>query len=201
MQTYPQKQRCFLKAALVCLGLSAMALPAAAAAVYTYAGNPYTVFNGLSCPSVCGITATLDLASPLPPNLGSQILLAAVAPLSFSVTDGANTITQANDLTSSFAVATNSSAQIEFWDFSASYMSGGIPIDISSNNRGSGSSTTHDETFAVISYAENTQDPGTWTLETSSSVPEPADISSILIGLALLTAVSRASGSLRRKSN
>lgn len=195
MQTYAQKRGFVLTTALACLTFFAMALPLAADTVYTYAGNPYTVFNGLSCPSVCGITATLDLAAPLPPDLGSPILLAPVTPLSFSVTDGSNTITQANDDMASFGFVTNASGQITVWDFSVGYLNGGTQIDISSNNQGN---NTKDETFAVVSYAENTQDPGIWTSRTTSAVPEPSSVFLILTALTLLAGLARLARLVRR---
>lgn len=182
-------RRLFSIIGLACMIVASAAAPAVADAIYTYTGNPYTAFNGLSCPSVCGITATLDLAAPLPPNSGNPIILLPVTPISFTVTDGSNTITQSNDLTANFGVATNSSGQIDLWDFTVDYINGGIQIDITSNNRGN---STKDETSTPTSYAENTLDAGIWTSSTTSTIPEPSSILLVLPVLAILPVIRRA---------
>jgi hypothetical protein len=188
MQLSPRTQRFFSTVGIACSIVLIAAVSAAADTVYTYTGNPYTVFNGLSCPSVCDITATLDLTNPIPPNSGSPIALFPVMPVSFTVTDGSNTITQANNDMAVFGFETNGSGQITVWDFSVGYLNGGTQIDISSNDQGN---STKDETFAVVSYAENTQDPGTWTSMTTSAVPEPSSLAFVVIAASVLLVLRR----------
>lgn len=174
------------------------ALPAIADTVYTYTGNPYTLFEGLSCPPVCSITATLEFATPLADNLGSNFLLAAVTPVSFSITDGSNKITPANQTFSDFAVETDSSGNIEAWEFHAAYMKGGTEIELTTRDHRT--NQIQDETFFFSGpYALNSDDAGTWC--SRSSVPEPSSIFLILIAFATLYALFRRRELGRRKAS
>jgi hypothetical protein len=73
------------------MGLCLFAASARADTIYTYTGNPFTVFSGLdACPPVCNISGSFTLASPLAANLPFE----AITPTAFSFTDGSVTVTE-----------------------------------------------------------------------------------------------------------
>jgi hypothetical protein len=95
------------------MGLCLFAASARADTIYTYTGNPFTVFSGLDvCPPVCNISGSFTLASPLAANLPFE----AITPTAFSFTDGSVTVTEGASEGGRFEVATDSGGNISFWE-------------------------------------------------------------------------------------
>ena len=84
-----------------CLLLLAFVAPRSKAdATYTYTGNAFTGFFGSdSCSGgigECQVTGTVTLAAPLAPNMNVVCCGINVTPVSFSFSNGAQTITNLN---------------------------------------------------------------------------------------------------------
>ena len=91
---------------------------AGASAVYTYTGNDFTFFlspRGSANPYTTSdrVTASIVLSTAL----GDNLAFMNVAPTSFSISDGVNTITQASGgSTNLFKFSTNASGRITDWN-------------------------------------------------------------------------------------
>jgi hypothetical protein len=87
--------------------------PASADTIYTYKGNDFTIAFG-AFKTTDQVTGTIDLASALGDNLG----LTQISPMSFSFSDGLQTITNTNSRPGGtlFYVETNSLGNIVQWD-------------------------------------------------------------------------------------
>jgi len=84
---------------------------------YTYTGNPFTLDNGNpGLPAGAGISATLILSSPLGDNLMNA---PATGIVSWSITDGTNTLNAGNSTTQAFDFSTDGSGNITEWTFLA----------------------------------------------------------------------------------
>jgi hypothetical protein len=79
--------------------------------MYTYTGNPFTDVSGPYTTSD-RVTATVTLASPFGPNMPLTI----VTPLAFSFSDGVQTITDLNVLSTSIAFETGQTGVITEWE-------------------------------------------------------------------------------------
>ena len=95
--------------------------PASASEFYSYTGNNYALVSGGSSGGAppydtsMRITATLEFASSLPPNLVD----ADVIPISFLFDDGVNTITENSDIEQqTFRFSTDAFGNITFWNVS-----------------------------------------------------------------------------------
>ena len=103
-------------AVCVCLGCLA-ANPASASEFYSYTGNNYTLVFGGAPPydTSMRVTATLEFAASLPPNLAD----ADVIPIGFLFDDGVNTITENSDIEQqTFRFSTDAFGNITFWNVS-----------------------------------------------------------------------------------
>ena len=184
---------------------------AAQAVMLHYSGNHFTSVNtsGPTTPADSyttndSVQGWIELASMLAPNLSSQ----TVTPLSFSFSDGVNTLTDSNATSSSFRFWTNDSGMPTQWEFfvEASFLPGGngtqrtissfntIPAIGPSRSNDSGQdvlcgpqSLTDQCTFGgdpfYSQFAEVGGNPGTWEYRTND-VPAPATFA--LFGLGLL---------------
>ncbi len=151
-----------------------LAAPASADTVYTYVGNPFTLFQGNDACAAgvgeCQLSLSFTLASPLPANFGSG---------------GFGFVTLVTPLIDAWSIGEVSS----FGQLGVFLSSVGDPIF-----------TTEDKTntFGPVEqdfgFASNLNSPGTWTVATVPTVPEPSSL--ILLGTSLL---GLAKG-LRRKS-
>lgn len=157
-----------------------------AAATYVYTGNNFTTIA--DWPSVAGtytpsmfISGSMTLGSPLAPNLVNQ----GLAPLSFSFSDGRNSLSHTSNLGSqSFSVSTNSLGEIINWSLHLQTPLAMDPIRtiLSSKNatlvvdQGAISPLAGSADSAEVSH------PGTWIL-----VPEPGTAALLLTALMLLT--------------
>jgi hypothetical protein len=105
-----------LTSILLCCGLacSASITTANATTTYTYTGHPFDVFFPDYTASDF-VSGSFTLSSPLPSDQPATTL---VTPISFSFTDGLQTVTQANVIASftTFDIGTDSSGNINLWD-------------------------------------------------------------------------------------
>jgi hypothetical protein len=75
------------------MGLCLFAASARADTIYTYTGNPFTVFSGLdACPPVCNISGSFNLASPLAAATGEVRTGASSTTITGTMTTIATTV-------------------------------------------------------------------------------------------------------------
>jgi len=162
---------------------------ARADAIYTYTGQPFNIFSGGdSCTNgvgECSISGTITFASPLLPNMP----LTSVAPLSFSFTDGVNTLNNTTSPESSFSLQTGSDGQIVAWDIAVGSLDfTGLPTVFLGTEFGTFGSFELDLTqtgvsepgnFIATGVANALDTQGTWT-----ATPEPSSL--ILLGMGFL---------------
>lgn len=180
------------------LGLSftfAWVPSASADTIYTYTGNLFTSFTGTDACTAgvgeCQLTISFSVGSPLPANLALTVL----APLTYSISDGANTLTPQNSFPPgsvfgpSFVVGTGASGQVNQWIVSVEGMSGpdqfelqsfnvGVAFDFTDTLAPCGSGCFSEAGFAFV------DSPGDW----KTTTPEPSGLLLLgagLVGLAL----------------
>jgi hypothetical protein len=161
--------------------LVASLTPAKADVIYSYTGNPFNVFAGVSCPSTCDITASFTVAQALPDDLSYDALVTNITPIAFSITDGVNTFTQLSNLSQTLiSIGTDGSGTINKWDFYliASGSPGGSLATYAPNQDNIFQDYSQ---FTSSAYAYNRNDPGTWSV---SAVPELSTWAMMLIGFA-----------------
>lgn len=149
---------------------------------YTYTGNLYT-YNSIGCPSVCEITAVLDLSSALSPNMP----LTYVSPNFFSITDGSvmesSTTTFSLYENSSFELSTDSLGNISTWDVSGTVCClNGQYYGIETRNIPGGYGVIDQTQTYDLGEAFNLGNPGAWAVST----PEPSSVVLLLTGLIVL---------------
>ena len=92
-------------------GLVMFTLPMMATTIYTYTGNPFTLVSGSYTTSEF-VSGSFTVASAF----GNNLPFTVVTPLSFSFSDGIDTLTNASSITyHSFAVATDASGNMRYW--------------------------------------------------------------------------------------
>ena len=156
---------------------------------YTYTGQDYQYARGAYTTSE-RVTGSVTLASPLPANLsfisGNLIYPVAVSVLSFSFSDGLQTITDASPglYTTIFEFATDAAGAPDEWQIvleqsavsgstvyyngiTAGYLTAGFTEDLGSYDALGGGGGPNE--------AYNQDDPGTWTLPVSQT-PEPGSL-------------------------
>jgi hypothetical protein len=149
---------------------------------YTYTGNDFTTFDGVTCPSDCSIDGSFTIPSPLAASTTTY-----VTPTAFDFyisTADSPTWTNLNGaLVGSFGFITNSSDAIIEWNidmYSAGitdpyFVTMSIP---SQAEDGFETTDTPTETFA-----ENSFIPGTWTSASLTPMPEPTSLTLLLLGI------------------
>jgi MYXO-CTERM domain-containing protein len=173
------KFRKVVAGAVMVQGLALLDLSAANAnVILTYTGNdftdvvtPYTTSDK--------ITATIILASALPPNQ----LPILVTPISFTLTDGVQTLTnQTPSVKSSFSFDTDSTGSIDGWIIDVQTGVGAFSPPLINTEKTGGFTTDYGQTSASV-FGENLNDGGTWT---ATPVPVPAPPLSNLAALGVL---------------
>jgi hypothetical protein len=139
----------------------------------TYLSNPYTVLDR--------ITGTVVLTAPIAPNsffYGS--------PLSFSFSDGVQTLTNLTSFANGFSFETDGNGDVVKWGFDIERLAG--PGYIYSSRTSNGS-VDHGNFESESGYTYNV-DPN-WTITATADVPEPASWALLVAGFGLTGAVMR----------
>jgi len=170
-----------LELALIVAGLVTWtARSAEANTIYQYTGNPFTSFVS---PYTSGDALSLSfaLASPLADNLSNQ----AITPISFSFSDGVQTLTNLNTAGNQFVVFTDASGNINHWSMTVETPDQFNDI-ITANFPGN----VIDQAKVLVSssfrIASNSNTPGSWTL-----VPEPSTLMLCSSSLLILAVAAR----------
>lgn len=191
-----------LGSAIFGLVMAGMIGSARADAIYQYVGNDFTFGDG-PYTTTDAVTGTITLSAALADNLSD----AAATPLSFSFSDGVQTISSTNASGSSFTLSTNANGQITGWFISLAIPSpsnvGPVVNSIVSNSTAGDNGDMYEClvtgqtgcTFAAFYEGLNDNLPGTWT-ELASAVPEPSTWAMMLLGFAGLGFMA-----YRRKNN
>jgi hypothetical protein len=141
---------------------------------YTYTGNDFTDFAGLTCPSICSIDGSFTVSSPL---AASTTTTATPPAFDFYIsTAGSPSWTNLNTFVVDFLITTNSIGEITSWNIGLNSLSltgnmftqANIPQD-------------QDNLVVDVNQAGNTLDPGTWTVTTVT--PEPSSLTLWLLGI------------------
>ena len=172
------------------MGLCLFAASARADSIYTYTGNPFTVFSGLdACPPVCNLSGFFTLASPLAANLPFE----AITPTAFNFTDGSVTVTEGASEGGRLEVATDSVGNISFWEIalgSGQPFGPGVCTSLDSLRDPTG--TPQDNSLSALcssgaftGTALVNANPGRWSSSTTG-VPEQGTLILILVGIGLV---------------
>jgi hypothetical protein len=167
---------------------AAFSQPTFADTVYTYTGNPFNEFEGLTCPLDCAISGSFTVASPLPDNLA----LGLIATLAFSFTDGNITINKSSVFIGSggVEVGTNSSGDVTSWIISFTVFPSFNFLQ-TTNQPGAAFDRVIVHSTGGIEFprAANVSDPGVWT--STVAAPEPTSIGLMLLGIGLVFAMRK----------
>jgi hypothetical protein len=178
---------------IVAAALSAVgAARSSADTIYTYTGNPFTTaFSPYTTNDF--ISGSFDLATPL----GNNFPLTTISPISFSFSDGVQTITSTSPgvQITNFQVQTDSSGIPLLWHISILVGNPGNPMNIETCALNSpvvfcaqvGNlffDALDQAQFTPNGSADNLNDNGTWSVTSTSPVPGPT-IGSGLTGFIL----------------
>jgi hypothetical protein len=152
--------------------------------VYSYTGNNYTNFSGISggvYDASMFVSGTFELGTALAPNLSSY----SINPLTFSFNDGINTVTQANTNSATFLISTDGTGGITGWNIDLNSVpatdvneikvyigTDSTYIDTATLSTCTAASGGHCSSYTLTDAVSNAGNPGgTWEV---TSVPVPA---------------------------
>ena len=156
----PAAIRCSLMfTAVAALSLAYPASVHAVPTTYRYTGNPFTFARGSYTRSDF-VTVMFTLAGPLPPNMP----LTSITPFTYTVSDGVQTFPgTVPDPFALFKVATGPAGGVTRWEIRAGDSDEGRLIQTIKLFRGETPTDSGWVNHALISSANNSQAPGTWT--------------------------------------
>jgi hypothetical protein len=161
------------------VSLSALgAASASASTVYTYTGNDFTSVTG-SYTTTDMVTGRIDLATALGDNFGPG----AISPVSFSFSDGVQTLTNTNSTISSNVFETNSAGTIVQWVFEINNT--GDTGGIATLSALTIIAIVGDDAFNIAGTASIFNDAGTWTTSVAAT-PLPAALPLFTSGLGVI---------------
>jgi hypothetical protein len=176
--------------AIIAQGMAMLVMSGAnASAIIFYTGNDFTMFT----PPYTGadkVTATLTLASPLGPSLN----LASVTPVSFTLSDGRQTITQSTPgiIDEMFVFSTDTFGSPRDWNVEVASPD---VIIVAKNITNQIQDFSDNGAVTIINGLVN-NNAGIWAPNTAatSPVPEPSTISVLAAGLLSLVFLRRRRG-------
>lgn len=94
---------------LLCVALALCCPPSSKAdsTTYTYTGNSFVFFTGISCPPACSLDGSFKVSAPLAPNALIFEAPGTDPSFSFSFTDGQFTLSNANSSSYLFTLQTD----------------------------------------------------------------------------------------------
>lgn len=179
--------------ATFCIITTAFAEPTYASVVYKYVGNNFDSFEGIGYDESMSITGTIELATVLPPNTSSIIATidvpnttAEINPISFTFSDGVNTITD-NLSALEFFVEADSTSNIILWAGGMQRFDTGLSMLTENFFLSTGILAQGDVSIIpLIGSGSVSFNPGTWSL-----VPIPPAVWLFGSGLLVLAGVAR----------
>jgi hypothetical protein len=176
---------------LVLLAAFLLPLPMMADTTYTYTGNDFVFATPPYNPSD-SITGWFTVATALPDNLNDAGGLYDITSqvTAFSLSDGVQTIDNANASFSQFGVVTDGNGDLFAWVFGAKVASGTGATTGLVESEGVAGGMGNDVADLNSSEAFNAT-PGTWAESSSSLTPEPSNFLLLLTGLASMAGIAR----------
>jgi hypothetical protein len=171
---------------LMALFLCVPSVNAGTITTYTYTGNDFTYAQAPYTTSD-SVTGSFTIAT-LAPNLVNQ----SIVPLSYSFSDGVQTLTNSNSVLGVVDIWTNASGAITGWGIGPT---GSLGSTVSTAYAPGVFATEDVGAYppGSLASADNTNDQGAWTSVTSAT-PEPSSLALMSTALLVLAFVARKRG-------